>query len=222
MGRSHPDVREDLQPTVRFSEGWATGALIACAWLVGCGGRVVELPGGGPAGAASAAGTGGALASSGSAAGAGAGGSPAAPAAGGETSGADPFVPSADCAASPGAYVDYSTSAELDALLARRWQRCIEPQIPGEELGVEFTSDGKYYPLYRDTEGNVARRTGVDFEKSWTYAPAGSIHPISNAPSASAYLVLDSVITDPPKLTTDPEQLRITFTPVLARYTPLD
>jgi hypothetical protein len=35
-------------------------------------------------------------------------------------------------------------------------------------------------------------------------------------------MLLSSVLTDAPKFTNDPRQLRITFSPVLSRYLPLD
>jgi hypothetical protein len=188
---------------------------IFCALHLGCSARVVERPD------ASGAGSSGALDSAGSS-GSSAGEFAGAPAASGGTSGAGAFVPSKDCAASPAASVDYSTRDELETLLVRRWQRCIEPQIPGEEVGVEFTSDGKYYPLYLDAEGNVATRTGADYEKHWAYSPPGESDPISHAPSSRGVLELDGIITDPPRFTRSPQQLRIMFTPVLARYTPLE
>lgn len=136
--------------------------------------------------------------------------------------GTSAFAPSPDCAASPPAYVDYSTPAELEGLLVRRWRRCIEPQIAGEELGIEFTSDGRIFPLYTDAEGNVERRTGVDYELAWAYSPPGSADPVSGQPSKTGTMVLGGVYTNPPWFTDDPVQLRILLTPVLARYTPLD
>lgn len=136
--------------------------------------------------------------------------------------GTSAFVPSPDCAASPPDYVDYSTLAELEGLLVRRWRRCIEPQIAGEELGIEFTSDGRIFPLYTDAEGNVQRRTGVDYELTWAYSPPGSPNPSGGQPSETGTIVLGGVYTNPPWFTDDPVQLRILLTPVLARYTPLD
>lgn len=136
--------------------------------------------------------------------------------------GTSAFVPSPECAASPPAYVEYSTQAELEALLVRRWRRCIEPQIPGEELGIEFTSDGRIFPLYTDTEGNVQRRTGVDYEWPWSYLPPGSELPFTSTPTTTGTIVLNGTYTSAPQFTDDPVQLRITLTPVLARYTPLD
>src|SRR4051794_6813278 len=42
----------------------------------------------------------------------------------------------AECSASPEAYEAYSDPEELNALLVGQWRRCLEPQIPGEDVGV--------------------------------------------------------------------------------------
>jgi len=128
---------------------------------------------------------------------------------------------SADCSASPESYETYSSSEELNALLIGRWRRCLEPQISGEDVGVEFTEDGKVYPLTTDEAQQVVRRTGVDYEKTWAYSAPGSEDPISHAPSANGFMVLDEVITSPPKFTIAPRQMRILFSPVLSKYVPL-
>jgi hypothetical protein len=132
--------------------------------------------------------------------------------------------PSADpsCSVSPGSYQDYATEADLEGLLVRRWKRCVAPQIPGEDVGVEFTADGHYYPLTTSPDGSVVRRTGVDYEGTWQYFPVGSTDPFFGETTTRAEMLLGSVLTDAPKFTNDPRQLRITFSPVLSRYLPLD
>jgi len=127
----------------------------------------------------------------------------------------------ADCSASPDSYETYSTSEELNALLIGRWRRCVEPQIAGEDLGVEFTEDGKVYPLTTDEAQQVVRRTGVDYEKTWAYFPPGSEDLISHTPSVDGFMVLDEVITSVPEFTTGPRQLRIWFSPIRSKYVPL-
>jgi len=128
-----------------------------------------------------------------------------------------------DCAVSPASYETYSTPEELDALLIGQWRRCpgLDPQIAGEDIGVEFTEDGKIYPLTTDDTQQVVRRTGVDYEKSWSYSPPGSEHPISHAPSVEGFILLGGVITSVPKFTVDPRQLRILLSPTLSKYVPL-
>src|SRR4051794_40476867 len=104
--------------------------------LPACGSEVIV---GGGGGGNATLGTGGAFNSAG-----------AFPFAGGSDNagGAPPIeeaVPAA-CTQSPAAYETYSTAEELNALLVGRWRRCIAPQIAGEDVGVEFTEDGKVYP----------------------------------------------------------------------------
>ncbi len=132
--------------------------------------------------------------------------------------------PTADpnCSVSPASFQAYATEAELEPLLVRRWKRCIAPQIPGEDIGVEFTADGHYYPLTNGPDGSVVRRTGVDYEGTWKYFPVGSTDPFFGGTTTRAEMLLSGVLTDAPQFTNDPRQLRITFSPVLSKYLPLD
>jgi hypothetical protein len=93
--------------------------------------------------------------------------------------------------------------------------------VAGEDLGVEFVADGHWYPLTRGSDGTVARRTGVDFGGEWQYLPPGATNIISGLPDSGGQFVLSSIITDPPKFTDSPRQMRITFSPVLSIYVPL-
>lgn len=135
-----------------------------------------------------------------------------------------PKDPTSDpsCQGSPASYQDYATRAELETLLIRRWKRCITPQLAGETVGVEFTADGFFYPLAANNQGFVVRRTGIDFVGKWTFYPVGDIDPFFGNVLTRPVMVLNDVLTDAPKFTNDPRQLRITFTPVLGRYVPLD
>jgi hypothetical protein len=126
------------------------------------------------------------------------------------------------CSVPPASAVPYETLEELKTLLVRRWQRCLAPQLEGEDVGVEFTADGHYYPLTHDVGGNVVRREGPWYERTWAYYPAGAIHPISHQPSPHAWMDLNGVITDPPSFTEGPFQMGILFSPVPSRYIPLD
>ena len=128
----------------------------------------------------------------------------------------------AACNTSPASVVQYDTSDELNDMLLQRWRRCGSVQARGEDVGVEFATDGRWYALTRDGSGNVIRRQGIDYGGTWQYFPVGSFHPISRMPAERAFLELDGGITDPPTFTDDPRQMRITFTPVLSRYVPLD
>jgi hypothetical protein len=141
------------------------------------------------------------------------------PSAGGTGGGSSSFVPSPDCNGSPARYTEYASADSLDALLIRRWKRCVEPQINGEEVGVEFADDGYYYPLYVDEAGNVARRTGVDFAKRWAFMPGPTL---GSWEGSSGSMLLDGTTTNGPQFTEEPVQMRILFTPAIARYTPLD
>jgi YD repeat-containing protein len=118
-------------------------------------------------------------------------------------------------------YAQYTTEAELEALLIGRWQRCRAPQIAGEDVGVEFTADGRYWALTWDASHQVVRQVGIDYGGTWTYYPPGSPDPISHQPSTTGLLDLGGVITDPPTITNDPRQLRIQFSPVQSVYVPL-
>jgi hypothetical protein len=132
--------------------------------------------------------------------------------------------PTADpsCGVSPASYQAYATEADLETLLVRRWKRCIAPQFPGEDVGVEFTADGHYYPLTNGPDGSVVRRTGVDYEGTWTYIPVGATDPFFGNTTTRAEMLLGGVLTDAPKFTNDPRQLRIMFSPVPGKYLPLD
>ena len=127
----------------------------------------------------------------------------------------------ASCKVSPASVATYSTNAELDALLIGPWRRCGSPQAHGEDVGVEFDVDGRYYALTQNECRQVVRKVGIDYGGTWAYLPSGSIHPISNQPSPNAFMEIDGVITDPPTITNDPRQLRILFSPVLSTYVPL-
>jgi hypothetical protein len=140
---------------------------------------------------------------------------------GGEADEGGDVVP-AGCTESPMSIVPYATAQELESLLVRCWQRCGDPQIAGEEVGVEFTADGRYYALARDRGGEVTRVPGIDYGGTWSYGPPGSVEPGLNLVSEDGYLLLDAMITSPPIITDDPRQLRILFTPVLGKYVPLE
>ncbi len=135
-----------------------------------------------------------------------------------------PGDPTADpnCSVSPASYQAYTTEADLESLLVRRWKRCIAPQLMGEDVGVEFTADGHYYPLTNGPGGSVVRRTGVDYEGTWKYFPVGSTDPFFGGTTTRAEMLLGAVLTDAPTFTNDPRQLRILFSPVLSKYLPLD
>jgi hypothetical protein len=136
----------------------------------------------------------------------------------------DPNDPTRDpnCSVSPESYQPYANLAELEALLVRRWKRCIAPQVPGEDVGVEFTADGRWHALTRDGSGAVVRRTGIDYGGTWVYYPPGWTNPISRMPSDQAGFQIGGTYTSPPEFTNNPRQLRILFSPVLGRYLPLD
>ncbi|HEX5098834.1 MAG TPA: hypothetical protein VFV94_05010, partial [Polyangiaceae bacterium] len=114
------------------------------------------------------------------------------------------------CSTFPAHYAAYTNPDELRALLVGRWQRCSAPQLPGEDVGVEFTDD-HYYPLTRDESGRVIRLAGVANEYQWNYVPV-----------EGGYFILDSVQTSLPKITDEPRQLRVLFSPVPSRYVPLE
>ena len=137
---------------------------------------------------------------------------------------ADLSNPTSDpaCKVSPASFHDYATEADLDALLVRRWKRCIAPQIPGEDVGVEFTADGHYYPLTLSATGELIRRTGVDYEGSWKYFPVGATDPFFGETLTHPDMLLSGVLTDAPQFTDEPRQLRILFSPVPGKYLPID
>jgi hypothetical protein len=124
-----------------------------------------------------------------------------------------------DCDVSPASFVSYESEGELQALLVGRWQRCKAPQVKGEDVGVEFTADHRWYPLTR-RDGVIVRQTGVDYGGEWKYLPPGEKSIISGAPDPRGQFVL-TAITDPPQFTSDPRQLRVLFSPVLSVYVPL-
>jgi hypothetical protein len=50
----------------------------------------------------------------------------------------------------------------------------------------------------------------------------GATDPFFGGTTTRAEMLLGGVLTDAPKFTNDPRQLRITFSPVLGKYLPLD
>jgi hypothetical protein len=134
--------------------------------------------------------------------------------------GTDPTT-APDCQVSPLSYAQYTTEAELETLLIGRWQRCKARQIAGEDVGVEFTADGRYWALTWNASHQVVRQVGIDYGGTWVYYPPGSTDPISNQPSTKGFFDLSGVLTDPPTFTNDPRQLRVLFSPVLSIYVPL-
>jgi hypothetical protein len=178
-----------------------------------------------PGGASGASGRGGA--NGGNGPGGASGGNGPGGAGGGSMNG--PYDPTADpnCQISPAAWHQYSTEADLDALLVRRWKRCNSIQLPGEDVGVEFTADGHIYPLTWAADGSVVRRTGT-FEGSWLYYPVGSSIPdlettSSNLPEFKITTGMSgSEYTSAPQITDDPRQMRVLFSPVPSKYVPLD
>jgi len=159
--------------------------------LAACGGKVeigADHPlTSGSGGAATSSGSGGTSTSTTGSGGTGAGG-------GGQN---DPAL----CAQAPARNVEYATLEQLDALLVRRWQRCLVPQLEGEDVGVEFTADGHYYPLARDAAGGVVRLMDVRHTGTWTFYPVGSTDPISHQPATMPSLQLGGVYTSPPTFT---------------------
>lgn len=129
-----------------------------------------------------------------------------------------------DCTASPQTSVMYATRAQLDTLLVRRWRRCIAPQIKGEDVGVEFTADGKFYALTFDASHEVVRQVGIDYGGDWVYYPSGSMIPDFPNQGAlkAAEIYLGGAYTNAPQFTTDPVQMRVVFSPVEGIYVPLD
>ena len=126
-----------------------------------------------------------------------------------------------ECAASPLSFEPYTTPAELDALLIGRWRRCTPVILPGEDVGVEFSADGKYYPLTFNEAHQIVRRVGIDFEHSWVYLPPGSVDPVTQRPLTAQGMMLGEVLTSAPQITNDPRQMRILFAPVWSKYVPL-
>jgi hypothetical protein len=210
---------------MRFKVRLASSLLLYCGLLVACDRNPLDPTGAGGAGASGGSGptiSGSGGANTGGGRDLGMGGRGGVVDAGYDTRvlgdpGADP-----NCSVSPASYQDYVTEADLEALLVRRWKRCVAPQIAGEDIGVEFTADGHYYPLTSSPDGVVVRRTGVDYEGTWQYFPVGSTDPFFGGTTTRAEMLLSGVLTDAPKFTNDPRQLRITFSPVLSRYLPLD
>jgi hypothetical protein len=210
---------------MRFKAGLASSLLLSSGLLVACDRNPLDpTDAGGTGGAGASGGSAPTTSGSGGATNTGGGGD-----LGGDLvdAGYDTRVigdPAADpnCSLSPASYQDYVTEADLEALLVRRWKRCVAPQIAGEDIGVEFTADGHYYPLTSSPDGSVVRRTGVDYEGTWQYFPVGSTDPFFGGTTTRAEMLLSGVLTDAPKFTNDPRQLRITFSPVLSRYLPLD
>jgi hypothetical protein len=213
----------DGQPACPCAPGWTCDPTVSvCLPSAGSGGRS-----GTPNGGAGGGQTGGSSGTTGGVGGTAEGGSAGVPTGGsaggsaGTGGGIDDPTADPNCAASPASYHDYMTPADLQALLVRRWKRCVAPQINGEDVGVEFTADGHYYPLTRDGNGQVVRRTGIDYGGTWQFFAVGEKDPFFGNTLTRPTMLLNGTLTDAPKFTNDPEQMRITFTPVLSRYVPL-
>ena len=124
--------------------------------------------------------------------------------------------PAIDCVASPKVIVVFLDVAGLNWLLLRRWHRCAPPMFPGEDVGVEFAADGRWYALRRDDSGAVVRTLGVDFGGTWSYGLPGSTNPLKHELSHGGFLVIntinDTVVTSTlPGFGDDPPQLHLVF-----------
>jgi hypothetical protein len=126
------------------------------------------------------------------------------------------------CRATPARSVGYVTHEEFDTLLIRRWQRCLAPQLAGEDVGVEFTADGHYYPLARDIAGTVVRLDDEAHTGRWTFYAVGEMDPFFHQPTTMPEILLTGVLTTAPSFTEGPMQMGILFSPVPSRYVPLD
>jgi hypothetical protein len=135
--------------------------------------------------------------------------------------GCSSFGDGPECKFSPDSLVTYASEAELEVLLIGRWQRCKAPQVPGEDVGVEFAVDGKWYPLTHDAGGAVVRQTGIAYGGPWQYLPPGEPNVISGQPDPRGQFLLNGAYTDPPLFTDGPRQLRVNFSPVQSIYAPL-
>jgi hypothetical protein len=74
----------------------------------------------------------------------------------------------AECAIPDGPLHDYSTQAELNALIVGKWAHCSGPNLMGSiERGIEFVAGGTYYVLVDDGEGGLTREPGFDGQGTW-------------------------------------------------------
>lgn len=130
-----------------------------------------------------------------------------------------------DCTTSPMSLVQFSSDAELRPLLIGRWKLCRGVANPGEEIGVEFADDGRWYPLRHDASGQIERVPGIDYGGAWQYYPVGSDIPYEKGQATRAEmrigLGLGEEWTSPPDITDNPRQMRILFSPVQNVYVPL-
>jgi hypothetical protein len=94
---------------------------------------------------------------------------------GGGPSPGDAGAPSASpCAAPEGPLHDYTTAAELEALVLGKWLQCSGPRPPTLDgsRGVEFAADGRYFVLVDDGRGGLARGGGFTSEGRWDTSQA--------------------------------------------------
>ena len=126
----------------------------------------------------------------------------------------------AACQAEPQSFMPYSSGGELSALLAGSWANCGEANVTGEDVGLEFTADGHWYPLTHDGTGAVVRRTGVDYEGTWQYFPVGSLGATST-PLTSSQFLFNGVYDSAPNFTDAPRQMRVNLNPWPSIYVPL-
>jgi hypothetical protein len=87
--------------------------------------------------------------------------------------GAEPSAPS--CSSPHGPLHVFDTQAELDQLILGRWRLCEGKSIAylrGD--GIEFTSDGVWFRLDTDAQGQLVRATADDGRGTWdAYGPRG-------------------------------------------------
>jgi hypothetical protein len=130
-----------------------------------------------------------------------------------------------DCTTSPLSLASFSTEAELKPLFVGRWKLCRGMPNPGEEIGVEFADDGRWYPLRHGASGQIERVPGIDYGGTWQYYPAGSEVPFVKGPAQSAQMRIGEgggdEWTSPPTITDSPRQMRILFSPWQNVYVPL-
>ncbi len=64
----------------------------------------------------------------------------------------------------------FASASALEQLVTGRWRICSGADISpaGDGVGYDLTSDGQWYVLKEDSDGNLARGSGFDYQGTWS------------------------------------------------------
>lgn len=113
--------------------------------------------------------------------------------------GTAPDICAANCSSPFASLHDFENPGDLSALVGR-WLVCAKGTLPPtDQAGVEFTSDGRFIVLRRDSAGKVIRGTGNDARPMYTAGGANGTGGFEVRFKFAPYAALEGDLSDCPK-----------------------